>query len=173
MKKSNVITEQQVEQIIQELVNEGFFDRLKATASGTFSGVKQGVKNFQSFMKGDPKGILPPKLMKNLGKLDSMLTTTTKTLTSASKDFNTIFPAGSEAELPKELGALISQYKTSLEQILNASVAVQDVVKNGIQNPQSLLKPKKSSTIKPGAKKPAPKKPGAKKPAPKKPAARP
>jgi len=156
MKNSNIITEQQVEQIIQELIEEGFFDRLKATASGTFAGLKQGAKNFQSYMKGDPKGILPPKLMKNLNKLSSSLSTVEKSLTSASNDFNTLFPAGSEADLPKGLSDVISQYKNTLEQTLQASTAVLDMVKQGIADPQALLKASKKSPAK-KSKKPAPK----------------
>jgi hypothetical protein len=126
----NKLTEEKIEQLLLELIEEGLFDRLKSKATGAVAGLKQTGKNLGAFLKGDASAIGDPKLQKATAQLKSKLDTIAKDLSSAQEDMATLFPAANIKSLPGDLPTIISNYQKSLTVMGNATKKIISQISN-------------------------------------------
>ena len=126
MKKE--LTEEKIEQILQELIEEGLFDRLKSKAAGAVAGIKQTGKNLGAFLKGDASAIGDPKLQKATAQLKTKLSTIAKDLASAKGDMAILFPPDSIKSLPGDLPTIVGNYQKSLDIMTNSTKKILDKI---------------------------------------------
>ena len=126
----NKLTEEKIELIIQELIEEGLFDRLKSKATGAVAGLKQTGKNLGAFLKGDASAIGDPKLQKATAQLKTKLATIDKDLTSAKEDMAILFPPDAIKSLPGDLSTIVSNYQKSLTVMSSATKKILSQISN-------------------------------------------
>jgi hypothetical protein len=145
----NKLTEEKIEQLLLELIEEGLFDRLKSKATGAVAGLKQTGKNLGAFLKGDASAIGDPKLQKATAQLKSKLDTIAKDLSSAQEDMATLFPAATIKSLPGDLPTIISNYQKSLTVMGNATKKIISQISNPPKSKEDTKQPEKKAASQP------------------------
>ena len=148
----NKLTEEKIEQLLLELIEEGLFDRLKSKATGAVAGLKQTGKNLGAFLKGDASAIGDPKLQKATAQLKSKLDTIAKDLSSAQEDMAVLFPAATIKSLPGDLPTIISNYQKSLTVMGNATKKIISQIANPPKSKEDTKQPEKKTASQPAPK---------------------
>jgi len=76
---------------IDEILGEGFFDRLQAKASGTGAGLKQRVKNVGAALKGDKEQFVNPTDANHMAQIRSITNDTNEYIDDALADLTKLF----------------------------------------------------------------------------------
>jgi hypothetical protein len=164
MKNNNDQLKKEISKVINELITEGLFDKLKAKASGAAGQIGQYGKNIAAFAKGDKDAIADPNLVKGINTLRSRITGLNKSLQSTSQDLLDLFPEPSK--LPGDLQKIVGDYSKQMQDILNyhtkllktlnTGQAGADAAKPAAKKAAPAAKSAAKSTTKPAAKKSAP-----------------
>jgi len=141
----NKLTEEKIEQLLLELIEEGLFDRLKSKATGAVAGLKQTGKNLGAFLKGDASAIGDPKLQKATAQLKTKLATIDKDLTSAKEDMAILFPPDAIKSLPGDLSTIVSNYQKSLTVMSNATKNILSQISNPPKSKEDTKQPEKKN----------------------------
>ena len=104
-------------------LEEGVFDRIKASVKGAASYVGTGVGNIGRAFTG--KELKDPKLEAGMAKLGQKAKTLEKELNDALNDVNKLFPSTSLAKAPELLQKSIAKYKDLLNavKVANTNIA--------------------------------------------------
>jgi len=141
----NKLTEEKIEQLLLELIEEGLFDRLKSKATGAVAGLKQTGKNLGAFLKGDASAIGDPKLQKATAQLKTKLATIDKDLTSAKEDMAILFPPDAIKSLPGDLSTIVSNYQKSLTVMSNATKNILSQISKPPKSKEDTKQPEKKN----------------------------
>jgi hypothetical protein len=159
MKNNNDQLKKEISKVINELITEGLFDKLKAKVSGAAGQIGQYGKNIAAFAKGDKDAIADPNLVKGINTLRSRITGLNKSLQSTSQDLLDLFPEPSK--LPGDLQKIVGDYSKQMQDILNYHTKLLKTLNTGQAGADTEPSAKKAapaakSTAKPAAKKSAP-----------------
>jgi hypothetical protein len=114
---------------IEEKLDEGFFDRLKASIKGTGAQASTTFGNFKAFLKGDKAAIKDPVLAKNMAVLQQKAKTLDAQLADVMKDISKLFPKETLEKAPVEFKNILSNYTTLLDKtkVANNSISTGNV----------------------------------------------
>jgi len=115
--------EEIADRYLEEDIDEGVFDRVKAKVAGAAAGATQAVKNVGAAIKGDKDALKSTAVASGMAKLKVKAKSLDKDLVSVQNDINKLFPTATLEKNPK-LKAVIDQYKAVLQNTKNLNTQI-------------------------------------------------